>query len=52
MRTLADRFAAALGALALSLALIAGTVTVPGHYGKTPDPEQAHAAHAAAQEMI
>lgn len=46
MRQLFHQFAAATGAFALSLALIAGTVSVPTHS------ETNGAAPAAAQEMI
>lgn len=46
MRQVIDQFAAAAGAFALSLALIAGTVSVPAHSN------QDDAAPAAAQEMI
>ncbi|NLR70953.1 hypothetical protein HGI47_08715 [Novosphingobium sp. ERN07] len=46
MRQLIDQFAAAAGAFALSLALIAGTLSVPAHSSHDD------AAPAAAQEMI
>jgi hypothetical protein len=46
MSQLINQFAAAAGAIALSLALIAGTVSVPSHSNPND------AAPAAAQEMI
>ncbi len=46
MSQLINQFAAAAGAFALSLALIAGTVSVPNHS------DHNDAASAAAQEMI